>query len=101
MKLIKNDEVIVIKGKDKGKTAKIEKVFPKDGKVLLPGINQFKRHIKAKRQGEKSEIKTISKPLAMASVAFVCPNCHKKSRIGFVIDKDQKKRVCKKCNKII
>lgn len=101
MKLIKHDEVIVIKGKDKGKKAKIEKVFPKDEKVLLPGINQFKRHYKAKRQGEQSEVKTIIKPLSIANVMFICPNCKSQSRIGFINDKEGKKRICKKCNKVI
>lgn len=101
MKLRKNDEIIVTVGKDKGKKAKIEKVLSKEGKILLPGINEFKRHIKAKRQGEKSEIKIIAKPLAMANVAFICPHCHKQSRIGFIVENGDKKRVCKKCKQTI
>jgi len=101
MKLRKNDEVIVVRGKDKGKKAKIEKLFPKSMEVLLPGINQFKRHYKARKQTEQSEIKTIIKPLAMANVMFVCPHCQSQARIGFKTEKGEKKRVCKKCHKII
>lgn len=101
MKLRKNDEVIVVRGKNKGKKAKIDKVFPKEGKVLLPGINQYKRHIKKKREGEQSEIKTITKPVNWANVAFICPHCQQKSRIGFKEEKGEKKRVCKKCNKTL
>lgn len=101
MKLIKGDEVKVIRGKDQGKTAKIEKVFSKTEKVLLAGINQYKRHVKARSQQQKSEIITITKPLPLASVALICPKCKKMSRVGFSIEKDKKIRVCRKCGKAL
>lgn len=99
MKLRKNDTVTVIKGKDKGKTEKIERVFVKTGKVLVAGVNQFKRHLKSRGQGTVSEIVTISKPLPVSNVALVCPNCKKLTRIGFEIAKGKKIRICKKCKK--
>lgn len=101
MKLRKGDLVKIVLGKDRGKEAKIEKVFGKIGKVLATGVNQYKRHLKARAAGQKSEIVTITKPLAVSNVAFVCPHCKLQTRIGFRIEKNGKIRVCGKCkNKI-
>jgi large subunit ribosomal protein L24 len=98
MKLKKGDSVKVIRGKDKGKTGKIEKVFPKDDKVLIPDVNQYKRHLKSRSQGQPSEIKTLTKPLPSENVILVCPKCHKETRVGYKIVKGVKSRICKKCN---
>lgn len=98
MKLIKGDEVKIVLGKDKGKTGKIEKIFSKTGKVLVEGINQYKRHIKARTQGQKSEILTITKPLPVSNVAYICSKCKKITRIGYAMEKDTKVRVCRKCD---
>lgn len=100
MKLIKNDEVKVVAGKDKGKVAKIEKVFAKDNKVLLLGVNEYKRHQKGRYGGQRSEIITITKPLPVTNVQLVCPKCKKLTRVGYEMDKAGKKvRVCQKCGK--
>ncbi|OGH10336.1 MAG: 50S ribosomal protein L24 [Candidatus Levybacteria bacterium RIFCSPHIGHO2_01_FULL_36_15] len=101
MKLKKGDSVKVIKGKDKGKTGKIEKVFPARNKVLVEGMNQYKRHLKAKAQNQKSEIIKITKPLFASSVALICPKCNKLSRIGYIIAGREKYRVCRKCKEKI
>ncbi|RJQ38718.1 50S ribosomal protein L24 [Candidatus Microgenomates bacterium] len=100
-KLKKGDEVKVTMGKDKGKTGKIEKVFVKTGKILVNGVNQYKKHMKAKSQTQKSEIVTITKPLPIPNVAFVCPKCHLPTRVGFSVENNKKTRVCKKCKQII
>lgn len=97
MKLKKGDNIKVVRGKDKGKTGKIDKVFPKKGKVLIANINLFKRHLKARSQGQPSEIVTLNKPLNEESVVLVCPKCHKETRVGYKLIKDKKTRICKKC----
>jgi large subunit ribosomal protein L24 len=97
MKLLKNDTVKVIKGKDAGKTGKVEKIFTKENKVLVEGVNQYKRHVKARSASQKSEIITITKPLPVANVALVCPKCKKPTRVGYKVLKDGKARICKKC----
>ncbi|HET9947113.1 MAG TPA: 50S ribosomal protein L24 [Patescibacteria group bacterium] len=101
MKLHKGDEVKVVTGKDKGKSAKIEKVFVKEEKVLLPEINQYKRHMKARMQGETSQIVLITKPLPVANVQLICPKCKKLTRVGYKIEKDKKVRICRKCKATI
>ncbi len=101
MKFKKGDTVKIVIGKDSGKTGKIEKVFSKEAKVLVEGINQFKRHLKARMQGQKSEIVTITKPLFVSKVALICPKCKKPSRIGYKFLKDEKVRICKNCSKEI
>lgn len=101
MKIKKGDNVKIIRGKDKGKTGKVEKVFSKAGRVLVLGVNEYKRHLKARSGAQKSEITTITKPLPLANVVLVCPNCNKNTRVGFVIKTGKKVRVCKKCKKVI
>ena len=101
MKIRKGDEVEVVRGKEKGKKGKVEKVFANLGQVLIPNINTFKRHKKARLQNETSEIITITKPLPVSNVELICPNCHKKTRIGYKVEKDTKVRICRNCKKVI
>lgn len=109
MKLKKGDSVIVIKGKDKGRKGKIEKIFPKTGKVLIPGINVYKKHARKQSERKPGGIIEIVKPLAIANVALVCPKCKKPTRVGYQIDKSGnlpaggqgKTRICRKCQALI
>ncbi|MBI2074394.1 MAG: 50S ribosomal protein L24 [Candidatus Levybacteria bacterium] len=101
MKLKKGDEIKVTRGKDRGKTGKVEEVLPKDNKILVTGVNQYKRHLKARSQGQKSEIVTITKPLPVSNVQLVCPKCHLPTRVKFSLQNDNKLRACKKCDQII
>lgn len=101
MKLKKGDSIKVIRGKDKGKTGKVEKIFPKEKKILVLGVNEYKRHLKSRSQNQASEITTITKSISEANVAFVCPKCSKNSRTGFLIKTGEKIRICKKCKKEI
>lgn len=101
MKLHKGDEIKIVTGKDSGKTGKIEKVFEKQQMVLVPGVNQYKRHMKKRANGQQSEIVTITKPLMIAKVALICPKCKQMTRVGFKFEKDKKMRVCRKCDAVI
>lgn len=101
MKLKKGDLVKIVSGKDKGREAKIEKILPKLNQVLVTGVNQYKRHLKARAQGQASEIVTITKPLSSSNVALICSHCKLQTRIGFRIEKNDKIRICRKCEKKI
>jgi large subunit ribosomal protein L24 len=63
MKLKKGDNVILIKGKDKGKKGKITKAIPKENKVIVEGLNMFKKHMRPRRQGEKGSTVSIAMPI--------------------------------------
>lgn len=102
MKLKKGDKVVVIKGKDKGRHGKIEKVYPKKGRVLLPGLNIYKRHLKAQGKDKPGGIIELSRPLLAGNVMLICPKCKKQTRVGYIFDKKGKKhRVCKKCQEYL
>jgi len=108
MKIKVGDNVKVMIGKDKGKTGKVERVYPVRLKVLIAGVNEYKRHLKARSQdmgqqgaGPKSEIVTITKPLPISNVAIVCGKCKKTARIAFKMDKGKKIRICSNCKKEI
>lgn len=96
MKLKKGDQVQIMMGKDKGKTGKIERVLPSKNMVIVEGLNQFKRHIKSRMQGQKSEIVTISKPLFVSKVSFIDPKKKKPTRVGYKMVEGKKIRVATK-----
>ncbi len=101
MKIKKGDNVLIISGKDKGKTGKILKAFPKEMKILVEGVNLKKKHVRPKREGEKGQVVDIPAPLNISNVKVICPKCGKATRVGYKLEKDQKLRVCKKCASII
>lgn len=100
MKLQKNDTIKVLSGKDAGKTGKITKVFTKTNKVLVDGLNTYKKHVRP--QGEqKGGLVTLSRPLPVSNVILVCPQCKKTTRIAYQGTGKDKLRLCKKCHKPI
>ena len=101
MKVKKGDTVLITAGKDKGRTAKILKSLPKELKILVEGINIKKKHVRAKRQGEKGQIIQLPAVIDVSNVKIICPKCGKATRVGYTIEKDIKKRICKKCNQEI
>lgn len=100
VKFKKGDKVKVTIGKDKGREGEVEKVYPKLSQLIVPGINMVKKHIKDP-QGQRSGIYDIPKPLNFGKVVLICPKCKKQTRVGFVMIKDKKVRVCKKCTREI
>lgn len=99
MKFKKGDEVIVTMGKDSGKKGKIEALFPREGKVLVAGVNIYKRHAKPQGEDKKGGIIDLPKPLAFSKISLVCPKCSKPTRVGYQVDPKSKTkiRVCRKC----
>ena len=75
MKIKKNDTVLVLSGKDAGKTAKVLVAMPKTNKVVVDGVNVQKRHTKARSANQVSEIKSQSGPIDASNVLVVCPVC--------------------------
>ena len=98
MKIRKGDTVKVLSGNDKGKTGEVLEVIPKTQKIIVKGINIRKKHIKPRKQGEEGGIIPSEFSIHSSKVAVVCPKCGKATRIGYSVEKDEKVRVCKKCN---
>ena len=98
MSIRKDDTVVVLSGKDKGKQGKVLAVDPKGGKVIVEGINMASRHTKPRRQGEEGGIIKKEAPMYACKVMRVCPKCGKATRPAHKTLADGKKvRVCKKC----
>lgn len=101
MKIRKDDTVLIISGKYRGKKSKVLKVLPREGKVLIEGVNLMKKHQKPKKKGEKGQILSIPGPVSASSVKLICSKCGKPTRIGNKIIENKKFRICKKCGKEI
>ena len=101
LKLKKGDKVIVITGKDKGKTGEITKVLVKESKVIVSGINVAKRHTKPSQENAGGII-SKEMPIHISNVAFVDPKTSKATRLGVKVDKDGRKvRVAKKSGEVV
>jgi len=81
---------------------KIEKVFSEKQTAFVPGINVYKKHVKASMTADgKGGIFELSRPIDFAKISLICPNCKKQTRVGFVVKEGTKVRICKKCGKVI
>ncbi len=95
MSIKKGDNVVVIAGKEKGKTGKVLEVYPESNRVLVDNVNIVTKHKKARRQDEKSAIVKKSAPIEASNVMVVCPTCGKATRIHHKEINGKKVRVCK------
>ena len=101
LRLKKGDKVIVITGKDKGKTGEITKVFVKENKVLVSGVNMAKRHTKPSQENAGG-IVSKEMPIHISNVAYVDPKTSKPTRLGVKVEKDGRKvRVAKKSGEVV
>ncbi len=98
MNVKKGDIVKVMVGKDGGKTGKVMRVEPSSGRVIVDGLNRFKKHVRPKKQGEKGEVVEVSRPIDSSNVLVVCSSCSKPTRVGYQGTGREKIRVCKRCH---
>ena len=102
MKIRKNDTVMVIAGKDKGKKGKVRYAYPKEGRLLVEGVNFIKRHTRAKGNVRQAGIIEREAPVALTNVMLVCSQCNHPTRIGSRFLEDGKRvRVCRSCGEVI
>jgi large subunit ribosomal protein L24 len=100
-KIKKQDTVFVIKGRDKGKKARVLEVIG-GSKALVEGINLVTKHKRQTRQDQQSGIVKIEAPIALSNLMIFCKNCNRPCRVGFKRSKDgQKSRFCRKCQGVI
>jgi large subunit ribosomal protein L24 len=101
MKIKKGDNVLIVAGKDRGKTGKILRSMPATSRVVVEGLNLVKKHMRPKREGEKGQMASVSASMDISNVKMICPNCKKATRVGYMIEGETKKRICKKCKQAI
>lgn len=102
MKIRKNDTVLVIAGKDKGKKGKVRFAYPKKERVLVEGINFIKKHSRARGRVRQAGIIDLEAPIHVSNVMLFCQKCNQPTRIGFTFLEDGKKvRICRSCKEVI
>ncbi|MEP2945736.1 MAG: 50S ribosomal protein L24 [Lentilitoribacter sp.] len=99
-KIRKGDKVVVLTGKDKGRSGEVTQVLPKEGRAVVAGINVVKRH---QKQSQTTEAGIISKeaPINLSNLAVADPKDGKPTRVGIKIDGDKKVRVAKRSGEVI
>ncbi|MDR1364142.1 MAG: 50S ribosomal protein L24 [Oscillospiraceae bacterium] len=98
------DTVLVVCGKDKGRRGEVLAVSPKEGKIMVRGINLVSKHVKPRRENDEGGIIRTEAALYSCKVQLVCSHCDRPTRIAhafFGENHDEKQRVCKKCNNIV
>ncbi len=101
MNIKTNDKVKIIAGKDRGKEGKVIQVFKKENKIVVEGVNLLKKHLRARKQGEKGQVIELPAPLHVSNAKVICPKCGLAVRVSSKEEADVKKRVCKKCQQFI
>ena len=100
MNLRKNDKVIILAGKEKGKTGEISRIIPAKNRVVVAGINMISKHVKP-GNNKKGGIQKMEAPLDASNVAVVCQKCKKHSTPKVKTENGNKSRVCRKCEALI
>ena len=93
MRIKKGDTVKVLSGNDKGKTGEVLEVMPKQDKIVVKGVNIRKKHIKPKKQGDEGGIVPVECAIHTSKVNVVCSKCNKPARIGYKIEKGEKRNI--------
>jgi large subunit ribosomal protein L24 len=101
MKLRKDDKVVALAGKDKGREGVVLKVIPATSSVIVEGLNIAKKHVKPGGKNPRGGIIELTRPMLAGKVALVCPNCKKPTRVGYQIKNDHKERICRKCGQVV
>lgn len=101
MKIKKGDNVMVLAGKDRGKTGVIESVNPDNSRIVVKGIAKAKKHVKPNRKNPAGGIIDINLPIDSSNVAIVCPGCGKPTRIGYKVAEGTKTRICRRCSQSV
>jgi large subunit ribosomal protein L24 len=101
IKIKKGDTVKVLYGKERGKRGTVVAIDPKKGRVIVEGLNLYKKHIKGDGRTRTSEVVTVEMPFYISKVMLVCPLCDKPTRVALRQEGKSKIRVCKECEKDI
>ena len=102
MKVVKNDTVLVISGNYQGKKGKVLKVFPKNSRVIVEGVNFIKRHTRPTQKNQQGGIVEKEAPIHVSNLMVVCPKCDTPTRLGRKVLEDGKRvRICRSCSEML
>jgi large subunit ribosomal protein L24 len=101
LKIKKKDRVIVLAGKDKGKTGEVTAVLPSENRVIVAGVNMIARHTRPSQQNPQGGIVRREASIHISNVAHIDPKGNKPTRVGYKMVKDQKVRFARKSGEVI
>jgi large subunit ribosomal protein L24 len=102
MKIRKDDTVVIITGKDRGKKGKVRRALPNEDRVIVEGLNMIKRHSRASRATRQGGIIELEAPIRVSNVMLMCNKCGNPTRVNFrFLDDGNKVRVCNSCREVI
>ena len=102
MKIKKDDNVLVIAGKDKGKTGKVRFAYPEKNTAIVEGINFQKKHSKAKGSVSQAGIIEREGTINISDLMLICKRCNKPARVGYqTLEDGRKVRVCRVCREVL
>ena len=102
MRIKKNDTVLVIAGKDKGKSGKVRYAYPKEGKLIIEGVNHIKKHARATGQARQAGIIEREAKINISNVMLLCSRCNNPARIGVrSLEDGRRVRFCRACGEVI
>jgi large subunit ribosomal protein L24 len=102
MKIRRGDTVVLLRGRDRGKKGKVMAVIPREGRLIVEGLNMVKKHVRPRRSNEKGQRVSIAAPVNAGNVQIICPQCGKPTRIGVRrLQNGDRERVCKQCQAVI
>ncbi len=102
IRIRKNDTVMIIKGRDRGKTGRVMKILPQEMRAIIEGRNLIKKHSRKSQKNPQGGIIQMESPIQLSNLMPVCHKCNKPARVSSIIEKDGKKlRVCNKCKEAL
>jgi len=101
LKIKKGDRVVVLTGKDKGKDGVVAQALPREGKVIIDGVNTAKRHRASRSATDAGGIISIDKPIPVSNVAVISPSDGKPTRVGYKFEGGKKVRICKRTGVVL
>lgn len=97
MTIKKGDTVLIIHGKDRGKTGKVTEVLPQKNKIIIAGLNVVKKHSRPTRRNPHGGIIDLHAPMDASNAMIICPRCNKTTRVAYKKTEKTKLRICQKC----
>lgn len=102
MNIRKNDNVLIVAGKDRGKKGRVRFVYPKNNRILVEGVNFIKMHSRARAQVKQAGIIEREAPVHISNAMLICSRCNQPVRVGFrKLDDGRRVRICRSCSEVI